>query len=272
MIEPCCAVLEAQALELHRHPAPGIKVISTLISFWEHFEIRIGSGGHPALGKRRVRQALAYGIDRVEIARAVGELTLASAAAREPNDSVVFLPSSPYYQPNWKGYRYRPERARLLLEQAGCRRGEEGIYVCDGDRLSFRFATAAGVERRELTVRLAQEQLREVGIEVLRVFAPPPILFGQILPSGNFDLMLFGFGVGAGTAGPWDIFGCGGSANYTGYCDRLVTRDLVEARQILDDSRRVALLNKIDARLAKAVPAIPLFQGKIGRASCRERV
>ena len=51
-----------------------------------------------------------------------------------------------------------------------------------------------------------------------------------------------------------------GLQNYTGYCDRLVTRDLVEATQILDDSRRVGLLNRIDARLARAVPAIPLFQ------------
>ena len=41
----------------------------------------------------------------------------------------------------------------------------------------------------------------------------------------------------------------------------MVTRDLVQASRILDQKRRVDLLNRIDARLAKAVPAIPLFQG-----------
>jgi len=264
MIDSGPAVLQAQALELHRQHAPGIRVLSTLGNYYEHFDIRIGPGGHPALrGKqgKLVRQALAYGIDRVEIARAVGELSLASAAAREPLDSVVFLANSRYYQRNWRSYRYRPDRARRLLEQAGCRRGADGIYVCAGNRLSLRFVTAAAVERRELTVRLAQAQLRDVGIEVIHVFAPPAVAFGQILPSGEFDLFLFGWILGASTAGWEDVFGCQGPNNYTGYCDRLVTRDLVQSSQILDDSRRVELLNRIDARLAKAVPAIPLYQG-----------
>jgi peptide/nickel transport system substrate-binding protein len=259
MIDPGPAVLLAQALELHREHAPGIKVLPVLATSWEHFQIRIGEGGHPALKIRRVRQALAYGIDRAEIARAVGELTVASAASREPLDSVVFLANSRYYQPNWKGYRYQPARARRLLEQAGCRRGADGIYVCDDNRLSLGFTTAAGVERRELTVRLAQAQLREVGIEVISVFAPPRVL-GPILESGEFDLFLVGYIESARTAGPWDIFGCEVPGNLTGYCDRLVTRDLLEATQILDHSKRVGLLNKIDPRLARAVPVLPLYQ------------
>ncbi|MBA2641591.1 MAG: ABC transporter family substrate-binding protein [Actinobacteria bacterium] len=261
MIDPGPAVLQAQALELHRQPARGIKVLSTLGNSLEHFEIRLGPGGHPALKSRLVRQALAYGINRVAIARAVGELTLASPAVRKPLDSVVFLANSPYYRPNWRSYRYRPDRARRLLEQAGCRRGTDGIYVCAGDRLSLRFAAPAGVERRELSVRLAQAQLRRVGVEVVPVFASPSILFSQILPSGDFDFIIFGWILGAITRGPAEIFGCQQPSNFTGYCDRLVTRDLVQATQILDDSRRVGLLNKIDARLANAVPAIPLYQG-----------
>jgi peptide/nickel transport system substrate-binding protein len=259
LIDPGPALLLAQALELHRERAPGIRVLSTLSSSWENFQIRIGPGGHPALQKKLVRQALAYGIDRVEIARAVGALTLASAAAREPLDSVVFLANSRYYQPNWKGYRHQPARARRLLEQAGCRRGADGVYVCDGNRLSLGFATAAGVERRELTVRLAQAQLRAVGIEVIPKYTPPGSL-RSLLDSGEFDLFLSGYTEEARTGGPWDIFGCQVPGNLTGYCDRLVTRDLLQATQILDLSRRVDLLNRIDARLAKAVPILPLYQ------------
>ena len=260
MIDPGPAVLGAQALELKRQHVPGITVLSVLGNSWEHFDIRVGQGGNPALRNPLVRQALAYGIDRVAIAQAVGKLTFASAAARLPLDSAVFLANSPYYQRNWRSYRYRPDRARRLLEQAGCRTGADGIYVCAGNKLSLGFATAAGVERRELAVRLAQAQLRKVGIEVIPVFAPPSVVFGQVIPSGDFDLALFAWIEEARTAGPSDIFRCQGPSNYTGYCDRLVTRDLVQATKILDDSKRVGLLNKIDARLAKAVPAIPLFQ------------
>ena len=256
MIDPGPAVLQASALELRRQPAPGIRVLASRGQAWEHFDIRIGEGGHPALDSRLVRQALAYGLDRVAIARVAGQLSGWSEGALEPLDSTVLLADSPFYRPNWKGYRHRPEQARRLLEQAGCRPGGDGIYSCGGERLSLRFATAAGVERRERTVELAQAQLRQVGVEVIPVYARP-VVFGEILESRDFDVALFAWIVGASTSGPFDVFGCQAPSNFTGYCDRLITRNLDQATRMLDG---VSLLNRIDARLAKAVPAIPLFQ------------
>ena len=179
MIDTTSPVLAAQARELRRQRAPGIRVDTTLGASWEHFAIRQGPGGHPALRKRLVRQAIAYGIDRARIAREAAALNFASGAASRPLDSVVSLANSPYHERNWSTYRHRPARARQLLQQAGCRRGADGIYVCDGNRLSLRFATTAGVERRELTVRLAQAQLREVGIEVVPVFGAQPAVLGR---------------------------------------------------------------------------------------------
>ena len=192
MIDPGPAGLQAAALELRRQPAPGVRVLPTLGRAWEHFDIRIGERGHPALDDRLVRRALAYGIDRVAIAREAGELAGASEGALEPLDSTVFLADSPFYQPNWKTYRHRPEQARRLLEQAGCRRGGDGIYSCDGERLSLRFATTAGVVRRERTVERAQAQLRRVGVEVIPVYGPPAVVLSrEFLVSGDWDLALF---------------------------------------------------------------------------------
>ena len=133
---------------------------------------RVGPGGHPALRSKLVRQALAFGIDRVAIARAI--LGEAAVRARRPLDSTVFLPGEPYYRPNWSGYRYEPARARRLLEQAGCRRGSDGIYSCDGERLRLRFVTTAGVPVREQVLQLAQAHLRSVGVEVVLTFASIP--------------------------------------------------------------------------------------------------
>jgi peptide/nickel transport system substrate-binding protein len=257
MIDPGPAVLHAQAQALQRRPEPGVEVIPTLVDAYMNVLIRVDAGGHPALRRRAVRQALAYGIDRLAIARAIGEL---SGTRAETNDSVVFLASSQDYRPNWRGYRYRPDLARRLLEQAGCRRGQDGIYSCDGEPLSLQMATSAGVLVRERTVELAQRHLARIGVEIKPVFAAPRIFFGQVLPTGDFDLAVFAWILGASTAGMSDVFGCQQISNFTGYCDRLVTRDLVQATRLLDRNRRVALLNRIDARLARAVPAIPLFQ------------
>ena len=85
---------------------------------WEHFAIRVGPGGHPALRNKLVRRALAYGIDRVALIRQV----LGSSSPNHPrHDSVVIVRPSPHYRPNWSGYSRRPAEARRLLEQAGCR-------------------------------------------------------------------------------------------------------------------------------------------------------
>ena len=261
MIQPGPAVLQAAALELRRERAPGIRVESVLGEAWEHVEIRTGKGGHPALANPLVRQALAYGLDRVEIARAAGELSGARGAPR-PLDSIVFLPNSPFYQPNWKGYRHQPALARRLLERAGCQRGRDDIYSCTGERLSLRLITVTGVASRERVAALSQARLRQVGIEVRPVFVPQAIFFGTTLPSGEFDLALFSWIVGGtSTSGLADVFGCQRPSNLSGYCSRLVSRDLDQAtRIVLNDGRRERLLNNIDVRLAKAVPTIPLYQ------------
>jgi peptide/nickel transport system substrate-binding protein len=261
MINPSSRVLQSAALDLLRQREPGIRVLRVASSSTEHFDIRIGSGGHPALKSRLVRQALAYGIDRVEIARTIGKLFLESEAALAPLDSVVFLGNSPYYEPSWKGYRYRPARARRLLEQAGCHRGPDGIYSCGGSRLSLRFMTNAGIEYREGVIELAQRELRQAGVEVRPVYLATLDALITALERGEFDLALFSWNLGASTV-PSPIFECQAPNNFTGYCDRLVTRDLVQATRMIDDNRRVRQLTRIDARLAKGVPVIPLFQNK----------
>ena len=72
---------------------------------WEHLASGSAPGGHPALERKLVRQALAYGIDRVGLARALyGELAAALPAERQRR-----LPHQQRsLRPNWSGYRLSP--------------------------------------------------------------------------------------------------------------------------------------------------------------------
>jgi peptide/nickel transport system substrate-binding protein len=236
---------------------PGVQVLSTPGPNWEHFDIRTAQGGHPALESKLVRRAIAYGIDRAAIARLYGS----RGPTYEPSQSAIFLSGSPEYRSSWARYRRRPDEARRLLERAGCPRGGDGVRVCDGERLSLRFFTTAGAgSPRERTIELVQGHLAQVGIEVLPRFAPSLTVFNQIMPSGDFDLVLFNWirespDSPSSTA---DLFGCAGVQNYSGYCQRLVTRDLDQARRIVDRSRLAVVLNRADAQLANDVPVIPL--------------
>jgi peptide/nickel transport system substrate-binding protein len=247
---------------------PGWRTVAWPTPAFEHLVFRVGPGGHPALKNKLVRRALAYGIDREEIARKV--MADLRPTAQRPLDSTAFLASDPLYRPNWSGYRYRPVEARRLLGRAGCRRGADGIYSCAGERLSLRFFTTAGAAQREDALLLMRAQLRRAGVEVELTFAPFAALFGQILPGGEFDAAVFSWLPDpGGLAMPEAI--CGDIQNWAGFCSRLIMRDVQQRDAIVDPRQRARVLNAADAKLARAVPVLPLFQGVI-RAAIRTNV
>ena len=223
----------------------GVKVLPSYSDGWEHFAIVTKS--HPALGNKVVRQALAYGIDRVAIVRRLlGEVD----PRYRPSDSAVLLNTSPHYLPNWSRYGYQPARARRLLQQEGCIRGDDRVYVCDGHRFSLRFATAPGQPLRAGVLQLAQAHLREAGIELVQSFGT----------SEGANVRLFAWINYSDSSSRESIFGCNGKQNFTGYCQRLVTEDLDQADRILNPEQRARVLNRVDRQLARDVPVIPLFQ------------
>ncbi len=88
---------------------------------------------------------------------------------------------------------------------------------------------------------MVQAQLRQIGVEAVPTFVTGAA-FNQILRSGDFDVALFGFVRAPNPIGK-DVYGCGGAQNFSGYCQRLVTRDLDQADRILDEDRRRSVLN-----------------------------
>jgi ABC-type transport system substrate-binding protein len=239
----------------------GTTVLAGRLPGLDLLHLRLGPGGHPALrsgpgGGKLVRRALAYGIDRVAIARTIfGEFE----ANYPPSDNAVLLTNDRHYRPNWAYYRHRPAHARRLLQQAGCRRGADGIYTCAGERLTLRFFTPANATFRVRTLEMMERQLREVGVDVeIVLVAPATVLFNQIAPSGAFDGAEFARFT-AGFLGV-DLYGCGRQFNVMGYCQRLVTAELDQADRILHAGQRARALNRADRRIARDVPVIPLYQ------------
>lgn len=92
----------------------------------------------------RVRQALAYAIDRVGITEAVGE------GYWDPGYQMVGDWSEFGYNPDVKGYPYDPDKARQLLKEAGYANG---------------FKTTIITEMVSDTILAMQENLAAVGIE-----------------------------------------------------------------------------------------------------------
>ncbi|MHB1242327.1 MAG: peptide ABC transporter substrate-binding protein [Gaiellaceae bacterium] len=257
---------EVDAVTLTTHEATGLppgrfRVEHVVAPAYEHLDFGFHPRSHPALARRQVRQAIAYGLDRVALVR---ELFGRAAA---PLDSVTVLGGNRFYEPHWRVYRYDPVRARRLLESAGCRQGSGGIYECGGRELSLRLFTTAGNARRARIAEIVQAQLRRVGIEIRPQFGP----LGPTLASGDFDLVLFTwFAERPDALDGIRVWRCGGEQNFLGWCNRKVTALYLEAQRILDQEAQARKMNEIDRLISQAVPTIPLFQPRWAVASRRE--
>jgi peptide/nickel transport system substrate-binding protein len=236
---------------------------------WEHLDIQFGAKGHPALRRPYVRQALITGINRAQLREALYIRTgLVQAKELPVLQSHIFKPFERGYRPNWARWRFSQRNAIAILKRNRCTGGPDAptanndrIWTCPGvGRLSFRFTTTSGNQLRALTFEIAQRQLRSVGIELVPRFGPSGTVFGQVLPSGDWDVFMFGWrGSPTDSATSFTLYGCGGDLNYMNYCDTKVTALLKRAQYTPDATARAALVNRAERMMVEDVPSIPLF-------------
>ncbi len=237
---------------------PDLEVQTNAGTTWEHVDIQVGKNGHPALKNLYVRQALAYAIDRDSL---VGNLFGDLSPELTPLHNTIYMQNQPEYEPHWDKYTADPQQATQLLEDNGCTKGDDGIYVCDGERLSFEFTSTAGNALRESAFEVIQQQLKPIGIELKSGFGDAAVVFGnKVLVSGNYDLFMFAWVGSPDPGGSVEIWKCEGSQNFTGYCNEEATQLLEDSNLALDNTERASLMNQADALMAEDIPTIPLYQ------------
>jgi peptide/nickel transport system substrate-binding protein len=236
--------------------SPGTSVLDGSTFLFEHIDFQLGSKGNPALKKPFVRQAIAYGIDRKSL---TSFLYKALAPGLKADESAIYLPFQAAYRPHWQRWGFNRPNAIRLLTGHGCRREGDGIFSCQGQRLSFRFLSTAGSPLRERTFEFIQPQLNRIGIELVKAFGPRELVLQTILPRGDWDLALFSWEFGEDRTALGSVWGCNGPDNLIGYCNQKVTTLFRRAARELRASRRPPLLNRADALIARDLPTVPLF-------------
>jgi peptide/nickel transport system substrate-binding protein len=104
----------------------------------------------PVLGRREVRQALAYATDRATMIR-----YLLRGQARR---AYSLLPANHWaYDPDVPRYDYDPARAEQMLDAAGLRRGPDGVRL----RLTLKTSTDASAR---LVAEVIAEEWKRVGV------------------------------------------------------------------------------------------------------------
>src|SRR5437762_1989456 len=223
------------------------------------------SGGpfNDLLKNLKVRQAIAYGIDRRAMVNALYTKTDIAPGLPVLNDPII-LTGNKFYKGHWKGYTHNAKKAISLMKSAGCTGGPAtpgagGVWTCNGTKASFKFKWRSGNQLRQLSFEAMQAQLKDVGIQL--VADDTPNALSQDLPNGNYDIILFAW-VGSPDISGWDaIYGCRSGSDHAqdnnqGYCNRSVDKALVGANHQLNPGKQYALTNKALATMAKDGPKV----------------
>jgi peptide/nickel transport system substrate-binding protein len=138
---------------------PNLKVTKYIAPGYTYIGWRQQSPTAPFLSDKRVRQALAYGLNTDAVIKSV----LFGEGFKQVQH---FLSVSwAYPQTGMNLYAYDPAKAESLIQQAGYTKGSDGIYAKDGKRLSFTIVTNADNPNRVALVQVAAEQYKQIGIE-----------------------------------------------------------------------------------------------------------
>jgi peptide/nickel transport system substrate-binding protein len=197
----------------------------------------------PALTDRRVREAVVCAIDLERLAVQSGRGTLVSARGPLP-------PASLGYDPQLRQPTYDPERARALLQEAGV----------SGD-LTLRLVYNASLEYWSEAVQAIRSDLRKVGIGVELAGVSDWKTFHEERRKGSHDLYLYQWLVS--TPDPerflFPLFQSKSPDNFGRFTNAKVDDLLAQARQPMDDARRLRLYRDAARLIVADVPAAFLF-------------
>ena len=209
---------------------------------------------HPILKHKKVRQALAHGIDRKIILRHLvkGMATPASG---------LLSPVNWAYEGNVSQWPHDPDKAKRLLDEAG-------FHDPDGDgplprvKLSFK---STNLELRRRIAEALKEQLQRIGIE-LEIRTYEWGTFFSDIKKGNFHLYSLAW---VGIMDPdiyYQIFHSTSvppnGDNRGRYSNAQLDRLLERGRATVDPAERKQIYAEVQRILAEELPYIPLWWWK----------
>ena len=213
----------------------------------------------PWLANRDVRQALWYGINVDAIMKKIVFGLGTQVYAHDPPVSWA------YDESGLTKYTYDVNKAKQLLEKAGAKMGTDGIYRwTDGQPMKMRIETNQGNNARETILQFAQDQYKQIGIQIDPLLESFNALLDRTDPGADYEGFIIGWSLGA-DPDPYSIWHSSqqgkGQFNNIGYNNPAVDEALLANRNGPDcsqDARKKAL-HTVDAALNQDAPYTFLY-------------
>ncbi len=210
---------------------------------------------HPFFKDKRVRQAIAYAIDKSEIVDVV--LFGLGSPATGP-----YVPHTWPYNPNVKEYKYDPEKAKQLLKEAGWEPDSNGIMEKDGRPFEFTIRTNMGNTLRMNTATIIQWRLAKIGIKVKIEAIEWSTFVNEFIDKRRFEAVILGWAIGL-DPDQYDIWYSGKTKekefNFVSYSNPEVDALLEKGRRTYDIAERKKAYYRIQEILADELPYIFLY-------------
>lgn len=234
---------------------PDLNLFSSLNS---EYTLVALNNRRPIFADIRVRQALAYGLDRQALIDNV--LNGQGVVAHVP-----IMPGHWAYEPKIQHYSQDIERAESLLDEAGWRSAEpvEPLPASwrekNGQPFSFTLLIDDNPLHRQLASALADQWSRLGALVSIKTVETP--VRDDILYNYQFDAVLLNLALPADPdAYPqWHSTQAEGGQNFAGFSDFAADNALQQARLITDRSQRWAFYRAFQQAFVQKAPAIPLY-------------
>ncbi|OGW55461.1 MAG: peptide-binding protein [Nitrospirae bacterium RBG_13_43_8] len=211
---------------------------------------------HPFFKDKRVRQAIAYAIDKNEIVDVV--LFGLGSTATGP-----YVPNTWPYNPDVKKYEYDPEKAKQLLKEAGWTDTDrDGVLDKNGIPFKFTIRTNMGNNLRKNTATIIQWRLEKIGIKVEIEALEWSTFVNEFIDKRRFEAVILGWSIGL-DPDQYDIWHSSKTKekefNFVSYNNLEVDELLEKGRRTFDIKERKKIYFRIQEILADELPYIFLY-------------
>ncbi|KOF55994.1 MULTISPECIES: ABC transporter substrate-binding protein [Clostridium] len=208
---------------------------------------------NPMFSDVKVRRALAYGLDRANIDKA------AYGKYAQVINQPLPVVSWAYDASGITNYKYDPDKANKLLDEAGWKKGSDGIRTKDGKKFQIHFLQSTGNTVADKFVAVAKENLKKIGID----FVAEPMEFKQVLAkttSHDFEMTFMATGFTTADPDQSASFKTNGIQNYQQYSNKNIDDLSNQELKELDKTKRKAVFKKLYKQLSDDMPIIPLYE------------
>ncbi|WP_219412727.1 ABC transporter family substrate-binding protein [Pseudonocardia nigra] len=237
---------------------PNVDVRKALAPDMRHFTFNGAEGS--IMADQQLRIAVQKGIDRTQIAQAMLGRIVPDPV---PLGNHIYRAGQEGFQDNDAIVEYNPEEAGAMLDELGWVREGEGTRMKDGQPLAIRMVIPTNTATSEQEARIAQEQLRQIGVDLQIQAVPLNDFFEKHILVGDFDVTVFSW---LGTAFPVSstrsIYTLNEDTqqNFGRIGNETINQLYDEATTVLDEQRKIELANQIDTEIWASGHSLLLYQ------------